>query len=136
MLAAIPHAEIDTIPMADGGEGTLEALVSCTNGIYKEAQAVDPHGRPIRGKCDVLGDGKTAVIEMANVSGLLLLKKEERNPLYTTTYGTGQLFWHALESGCNKLIIGIGGSSTNDCGAGMAQKFILPNLFRDLHSPT
>jgi glycerate kinase len=119
--AAIPDAEIDIIPMADGGEGTLEALVSSTKGVYKEAQAVDPLGRTIKGNYGILGNGKTAVIEMAAVSGLLLLKREERNPLHTTTYGTGELIRHALESGCNELIIGIGGSSTNDCGAGMAQ---------------
>ncbi|MGD1045515.1 MAG: glycerate kinase [Bacteroidota bacterium] len=119
--AAIPDAEIDTIPMADGGEGTLEALVSSTNGIFKEAQAVDPLGRPMQTKYGILGNSKTAVIEMAAVSGLLLLKKEERNPLDTTTYGTGQLIRHALESGCTEFIVCIGGSSTNDCGAGMAQ---------------
>lgn len=119
--ATIPDAAIDTIPMADGGEGTLEALVSSTNGIYKEAQAVDPLGRPIKGQYGVLGDSKTAVIEMANVSGLLLLKKDELNPLYTTTYGTGQLIRCALESGFREFIVCIGGSSTNDCGTGLAQ---------------
>jgi glycerate kinase len=118
---AIPDAIIDIIPMADGGEGTLDALISSTNGEFKEIEASDPLSRPIKGKYGVLGDGKTAVIEMAAVSGILLLKKEERNPLHTTTYGTGQLIQHALESGCNELIIGIGGSSTNDCGTGMAQ---------------
>jgi glycerate 2-kinase len=119
--AAIPDAEIEKIPMADGGEGTLEALVSSTNGEFKSVEAVDPLGRPIKGKYGVLGNGRTAVIEMAAVSGLLLLKNEERNPLFTTTFGTGQLIRHALESGCEELIIGIGGSSTNDCGAGMVQ---------------
>lgn len=119
--AAMPDAEIDIIPMADGGEGTLEALVSSTNGEYKEAEAVDPLGRPMSGKYGILVDGKTAIIEMASVSGLLLLKKEERNPLFTTTYGTGQIIRHALESGYREFIIGIGGSSTNDCGTGMAQ---------------
>jgi glycerate kinase len=117
----LPDAEIDTIPMADGGEGTLKALVSSTNGEFREIEAVDPLGRPMKGKYGVLGNSKTAVIEMAAVSGLLLLKKEERNPLNTTTYGTGQLIRHALECGYREFIIGIGGSSTNDCGTGMAQ---------------
>ena len=119
--AAIPDAKIDTIPLSDGGEGTLEALVSSTKGKFRKAQAVDPLGRSITGMYGILGDGKTAVIEMATVSGMLLLKQEERNPLYTTTYGTGQLILHAVESGFSNLIIGIGGSSTNDCGTGMAQ---------------
>jgi glycerate kinase len=119
--AVIPNAEIDKIPMADGGEGTLEALVASTKGQFKEVEAVDPLGRPMNGQYGILGDGRTAIIEMSAVSGLLLLKKEERNPLNTTTYGTGQLIQNALESGCRELIIGIGGSSTNDCGTGMAQ---------------
>jgi glycerate 2-kinase len=117
----IPDAEIHTIPIADGGEGTMDALVSSTNGIIREVEAVDPLGRIIKGAYGVLGDGKTAVIEMAAVSGLLLLKVNERNPVLTTTYGTGQLIRHALDSGYREFIIGIGGSSTNDCGTGMAQ---------------
>lgn len=129
--AAIPDAEIDSIPMADGGEGTLEALVSSTNGIFKEVQAVDPLGRSIDGRYGILGDGKVVVIEMANVSGLLLLKKEELNPLSTTTYGTGQLIRHALESGYQEFIVCIGGSSTNDCGAGMAQALGVKFLLND-----
>jgi glycerate 2-kinase len=119
--AAFPDANVDTIPMADGGEGTLEALVASTSGKFVFAEAVDPLNRPIKGRYGVLGDGTTAVIEMATVSGLLLLKKNELNPLFTSTYGTGQLIRHALESGYDKLIVGLGGSSTNDCGTGMAQ---------------
>jgi glycerate kinase len=119
--AIAPNAEIDIIPLADGGEGTLEALVAATHGQFKQVTASDPLGRSINGHYGVLGDGKTIVIEMAAVSGLLLLKENERNPLFTTTYGTGQLIREALDSGCRELILGIGGSSTNDCGAGMAQ---------------
>lgn len=119
--AIAPNAEIDIIPLADGGEGTLEALVASTHGQFKQVAASDPLGRSINGLYGVLGDGKTIVIEMAVVSGLLLLKENERNPLFTTTYGTGQLIRQALDSGCRELILGIGGSSTNDCGAGMAQ---------------
>ena len=119
--AIAPNAEIDIIPLADGGEGTLEALVASTHGQFKQVAASDPLGRSINGLYGVLGDGKTIVIEMAVVSGLLLLKENERNPLFTTTYGTGQLIRQALDSGGRELILGIGGSSTNDCGAGMAQ---------------
>lgn len=119
--SVFPEAEIDKIPMADGGEGTLDALVTSTNGKFKEVDAVDPLGRPVKGRYGILGDDKTAVIEMSAVSGLLLLKNEERNPLFTTTYGTGLLIQNALELGCRELIIGIGGSATNDCGTGMAQ---------------
>ena len=119
--AVIPDAEIDILPMADGGEGTLEALVSSTQGNFREVEAVDPLGRRMTAKYGILGNKKTAVIEMAAVSGLLLLKKEELDPLNTTTYGTGQLIRHALESGCTELLVCIGGSATNDCGTGMAQ---------------
>jgi glycerate 2-kinase len=118
---AFPDAEIEIIPIADGGEGTIDALISSTKGIIKEAEAVDPLGRIIKGEYGILGNGKTAVIEMAAVSGLLLLKENERNPLQTSTYGTGQLIRHLLDSGYRRFIIGIGGSSTNDCGTGMAQ---------------
>jgi glycerate kinase len=119
--SALPAAETDLLPMADGGEGSLDALISATNGIGKEIEVLDPLGRPIKGRYGVLGDGKTAVIEMAAVSGLLLLNNRERNPLKTSTYGTGQLIRHALESGFRELVICLGGSSTNDCGTGMAQ---------------
>jgi glycerate kinase len=114
-------AEIDSIPMADGGEGTLEALVASTKGRFIETEAVNPLGRSMNGRYGILGDEQTAVIEMSAVSGLLLLDEKERNPLHTTTYGTGQLIRHALESGYRKYIVGIGGSATNDCGTGMAQ---------------
>lgn len=118
---AIPDAEIEIIPMADGGEGTLDALLSSTKGIVREVEALDPLCRTIKTKYGVLGNKSTVVIEMAAVSGLLLLRNKERNPLLTTTYGTGQILRHALESGFREFIIGIGGSSTNDCGTGMVQ---------------
>jgi glycerate kinase len=119
--AACPDAETDILPMADGGEGTMDALVASTRGTFVDAETVDPLGRPLRGRYGVLGDGATAVIETANASGLLLLKERERNPLHTTTYGTGRLIRHALESGFRKMIVGIGGSATNDCGTGAVQ---------------
>jgi len=107
--------------MADGGEGTVEALVAATGGQIKEARVHDPLMRIISSFFGITGDGKTAVIEMAAASGLALLKPEERNPLLTTTYGTGELIRHALDKGCKEIILGIGGSATVDGGAGMAQ---------------
>ena len=113
--------EVKTVPMADGGEGTVQALVDATSGSIIKSMVKDPLNRDIASFYGILGDGMTAVIEMAAASGLDLLQDTERNPEITTTYGTGQLMLHALEAGCKKLIIGIGGSATNDGGAGMAQ---------------
>ena len=116
-----PDATIEQIPMADGGEGTVQSLVDATGGRLLSATVRDPLGNDIEAQYGVLGDGVTAVIEMAAASGLTLVPKEKRNPLATTTYGTGQLIKAALDQGSRKLIIGIGGSATNDGGAGMAQ---------------
>ena len=112
---------ITKVPMADGGEGTVQSLVDATGGkiIYKEVTG--PLGDKVKAFFGVLGDGKTAVIEMAAASGLPLVPEEKKNPLITTTYGTGELIKYAVELGCRHLIIGIGGSATNDGGAGMAQ---------------
>jgi glycerate kinase len=115
------NAELICIPMADGGEGTVEALVTATSGKIVSAPSVDALNRPIKSFYGVLGDGKTAVIEMAAASGLELLSQEEQNPLITSTYGTGLLLKAAMEAGFREIIIGIGGSATNDGGAGMAQ---------------
>ncbi|NYE58079.1 glycerate kinase [Carboxydothermus ferrireducens] len=112
--------EIIKIPMADGGEGTVEAIMCALGGRLVKTRVLDPLGREIDSFFGVLPDG-TAVIEMAAASGLNLLKTEEKNPMITTTYGTGQLIRAALDEGCRKLIIGIGGSATNDGGVGMAQ---------------
>lgn len=112
--------EVIKVPMADGGEGTVQSLVDATNGRIIKLKVRDPLFREIESFYGILGDGKTAVIEMAAASGLPLLKKEERNPLITTTYGTGELIKHALDMGCRNIIMGIGGSATNDGGAGMA----------------
>lgn len=114
-------ATIVCIPMADGGEGTVEALVAATSGKLISVASVDALNRPIESFYGVLGDGKTAVIEMAAASGLELLAPAERNPLITSTYGTGLLLKAALEAGFREITIGIGGSATNDGGAGMAQ---------------
>jgi glycerate 2-kinase len=116
-----PNAEITKVPVADGGEGTVQALVDATGGKIIETKVFDPLMRPITAFFGILGDGVTAAIEMASASGIELLKDHERDPLITTTYGVGQLMKKALDMGCRKMIIGIGGSSTNDGGAGMAQ---------------
>ena len=115
-----PTIETRLVPMADGGEGTVEALVNATKGKIIKIKAHDPLMRETDSFFGILGDGKTAVIEMAAASGLELLKKEERNPWKTSTYGTGELINAALERGCKRIIVGIGGSATNDGGAGMA----------------
>ena len=123
MAEAIHNVDgkIETIllPVADGGEGTLESLVNATNGEIKLVQVQDPLGRRISAEYGVLGDGETCMIEMAKASGLTLLSQDERNPLITSTYGTGQLILHALDTGYRKFVIGIGGSATNDGGTGM-----------------
>jgi glycerate kinase len=117
----IPDTECIQVPMADGGEGTVQSLVDATNGEIVEVEVTGPDGKRIKAMFGLLGDGKTAVIEMASASGIHLIKKEERNPLYTTTYGTGELIKAALDRGVNSIFIGIGGSATNDGGAGMIQ---------------
>ncbi len=121
MLRVIPEANIEVVPMADGGEGTVDALVASTGGKIVMEEVSDPLMRKIKAKYGILGDGMTAVIEMSAASGLPLVSPEERNPMITTTYGTGELIKSALNRGCKKLIIGIGGSATVDGGAGVAQ---------------
>lgn len=116
----MPEAEIVKVPMADGGEGTVDALVESTGGHRVSVEVMDPLMRCIVAEYGILGDGRTAVIEMAAASGITLLEKHEMNPLRTSTYGTGQLILHAMEQGCDSFIIGIGGSATNDGGMGMA----------------
>ena len=114
-------AETIKIPLADGGEGTVQCLVNATAGKILQQEVINPLGKKINASYGILGDQKTAVIEMAEASGITLISPEERNPLITTTYGTGQLIKAALDQGCRKMIIGIGGSATNDAGAGMVQ---------------
>lgn len=116
-----PHAEIVQLPMADGGEGTMEILVQATGGSFIEVPVHDPLSRSIHARYGVLGDGQTAVIELAEASGLALLKSEEKNPLIASTFGTGELIRHALGSGYRQFIICLGGSATNDAGSGMLQ---------------
>ena len=109
------------IPMADGGEGTVDAMISATGGKLVKCKATDPMGTTIDAFYGILGDGKTAVIEMAAASGLPLVKTADRNPMLASTFGTGELMLDAVNNGCSKLIIGIGGSATNDGGTGMAK---------------
>jgi glycerate 2-kinase len=116
-----PDAEIIRAPMADGGEGLVHTLVAATGGEIRRCPVTGPLGKPVQAFFGVLGDATTCVIEMAAASGLPLVPLQERNPLVTTTYGTGELLLQALETGCKRIIIGIGGSATNDGGAGMAQ---------------
>lgn len=115
------HAQLEIIPMADGGEGTVQSLIDATGGKILVERVVGPLENEVEAIYGILGDNRTAVIEMAQASGLTHVAPEERNPCITTTYGTGQLIKAALDYGCRKLIIGIGGSATNDGGAGMAE---------------
>ena len=109
------------VPMADGGEGTVDALIESTNGNIYEVEVTAPLGNKVKAKFGILGDGKTAVIEMAEASGIHLVKLEDRNPLLTTTFGTGELIKYALDMNIERIIIGLGGSATNDGGVGMLQ---------------
>ncbi len=110
--------EVTSLPLADGGEGTVDALVRATGGVIRHTRAHDPLGREIDSFYGLIGDGKTAVVEMAAASGLTLLSQSERDPLVTSTYGTGELLMAAANEGVQEIIVGIGGSATNDAGYG------------------
>ncbi|ROP58108.1 glycerate kinase [Enterobacter sp. BIGb0383] len=116
-----PDAQYVSVPVADGGEGTVEAMIAATKGTQLTARVTGPLGEPVDANWGISGDGKTAFIEMAAASGLALVPPALRNPLVTTSRGTGELILHALEQGARNIIIGIGGSATNDGGAGMVQ---------------
>ncbi|QWU06331.1 glycerate kinase [Heyndrickxia coagulans] len=118
---AIPDAVCIQVPMADGGEGTVQSLVDATDGTIYQQAVTGPLGHPVTVRYGILGDGETAVIEMASASGIHLVTKETKNPLVTTTYGTGELIKACLDKEVKQILIGIGGSATNDGGAGMAQ---------------
>ena len=121
VLQACPACDVIKTDVADGGEGTMDALQHNLGGQKVCIEVSDPLGRPVRASYVILEDGTTAVVEMAVASGLPLLSPEERSPLETSTYGTGQLIADALNKGCRKFMIGIGGSATNDAGMGMLQ---------------
>jgi len=136
-----PEARLDLVPMADGGEGTVDALVAATDGRYQSVRVRGPLGELVEARFGLLGTGsaprqgkpreRTAVIEMAAASGLPLVPPERRDPTRTTTYGTGQLIAAALDAGARRIIIGIGGSATTDGGAGAAQALGVRFLRRD-----
>lgn len=117
----LPDAEVVRVPMADGGEGTVEALVAATGGTLRSRQVTGPMGEPVEACYGILGDGRTAVIEMAAASGLTLVPEGRRDLSAATTYGTGELIRAALADGCRRIVLGLGGSATNDGGVGMAQ---------------
>lgn len=128
----LPEATCIKVPMADGGEGTVQSLVDATKGKVYELEVMGPLTSPVLAQYGILGDEKTAVIEMASASGIQYINKKTRNPLITTTYGTGQLIKECLNKGVSKIILGIGGSATNDGGAGLAQA--LGVRFLDKHN--
>ncbi len=117
----LPQAQTVKLPMSDGGEGLVDSLTGASGGQLFWKQVTGPLGEPLEACWGILGDGETGVIEMAAASGLVLVPQEKRDPMLTTTYGTGELIQAALQYGCKKLIIGIGGSATNDGGMGMAK---------------
>lgn len=119
LCCSVPDAVVSKICIADGGEGSIDAVVKTMNGGLVAVETVDPLGRRMMARYGIVDDGKTAVIEMAQASGLTLLAPGERNPLLTSTYGTGLLMADALDRGCRKMLVCIGGSATNDGGMGM-----------------
>ncbi len=118
---AFPQAAYTHLPIADGGEGTVQSVVDATNGTIISINVKGPLGKNVAAFYGLTGDGKTAIIEMAAASGLHLVQRDKRNPLITSTYGTGQLIKDALDQGVERIVLGLGGSATNDGGAGMAQ---------------
>ena len=120
VLAAFPGAQTVLVPVADGGDGTLDALVDSTGGVMFRSTVTGPLGRRLEASWGVMGDGRTAVVEMARASGLALVPPRRRDPRITTTEGTGQIIKEALDRGFTRIIVGLGGSATNDGGAGMA----------------
>jgi len=116
-----PDADIVRIPIADGGEGTLDSMLTACGGSRYRLQVTGPAGKPVMAQYGVLNDDVTAVIEMAQASGLTLVEPAERNPLTATSYGSGELIRAALDRGCRRFIVGLGGSAVNDAGAGMLQ---------------
>ena len=121
VIRVFPEAEVVLCPVADGGDGTLETLVEVSGGEVRTCDVQNPIGEIITAEWGAMGDGITAVIEMARTSGLALLSLDERDPLNSSTFGLGQAILEALNEGFRNFIVGIGGSATNDAGAGMAQ---------------
>ena len=116
-----PDAEILVKPLADGGEGTVDALVNGMDGTFETVRVTGPLGQPVDAVYGILKENRTAVMEMAQAAGITLVKQEKRNPLHTTTYGVGEMIRDAIQKGCRRFLMGIGGSATNDGGIGMLQ---------------
>lgn len=127
----LPHAETVLVPVADGGEGTMDSLVAATKGKKVEVDVTGPLGRPVKAEYGILGDGVTCVIEMASASGIILVPSDQLDPLTATTYGTGELIKQALNDGCRHFLLAVGGSATNDGGIGMLQALGLNLLDAD-----
>ena len=113
-----PDAEVCVRPLADGGEGTVEALIAGMDGVYKKVKVTGPLGEKVEAVYGIIEETKTAIMDMSQAAGLTLVPDEKRNPLYTTTYGVGEMIADAMEEGCRRFIVGIGGSATNDGGVG------------------
>ncbi len=121
VLDALPDAKIEIVPMADGGEGTAEVICNARGGSWVQCKAHDPLGREIDVRYAWIGDEKLAVMEMSEASGMRRLSESERDPLRTTTFGVGEMILDAVSRGASEIIIGLGGSATNDGGSGMAR---------------
>ena len=121
VLKAIPEAEVCVRPLADGGEGTVEALALGMGGKLETVEVTGPLGQPVNCVYGILEESKTAIVEMSGAAGITLVPDELRNPLHTTTYGVGEVIKDAIAKGCRHFIVGIGGSATNDGGIGMLQ---------------
>ena len=136
------RADVIVKPLADGGEGTTEALVEGLGGTYAEIKVMGPMGLPTKAKYGIMEDGRTAVMEMAEAAGIILVKREELNPWKASTTGVGELIRDAIKRGCREFIIGIGGSATTEGGIGMLQALgyvfydsegnVLPPVFESL----
>ena len=118
---ARPEAKVIIRPLADGGEGTVEALSIGMGGELIKVNVTGPAGKPVMAEYGIIESTKTAIIEMSQAAGITLVKGDEKNPLYTTTFGVGEMIKDAIKRGCRHFIVGIGGSATNDCGVGMLQ---------------
>lgn len=131
ILRAFPKAEIQVRPLADGGEGTAQALTAGLGGETRALTVTGPLGRPVSASYGILPNRQMAVMEMASAAGITLVPDEERNPLKTTTFGVGEMIRDAIGQGCRRFLIGIGGSATNDGGIGMLQALGFQLLDRD-----
>ena len=121
ILKVMPQAEVWVRPLADGGEGTVEALTLGMGGKVETVEVTGPLGKPVMCSYGILEAAQTAIVEMSGAAGITLVPKEERNPLNTTTFGVGEVIRDAIAKGCRHFIVGIGGSATNDGGVGMLQ---------------